>query len=246
MLRTRAFSMIDVLVTLAVVALLIGVMIPGLHQARETTRRVVCASNVRQIGLGIAMYSENARGHIPFTIFAPPGSRPEEIELADTLILRLGPSDQSFQPGDQSAWDGLGLLYSGEYLSAPPLFYCLSHSGNHPLSTYARVWQEDEGQVVGNYQYRGLGPNGATRLFQIEPARSALIADGMRTQADFNHGNGMNVLRADLSVAWFNDYGRSIYNLLPFDEESSTSAAMRNAWREIDQQAASPVGDGPG
>jgi len=241
----RAFSLIDVLVTIAVVALLIGVMLPGVNQARETTRRIVCASNVRQLGLGVAMYADNSQNRIPYTVFARQGHAVEENDLGETLVLRVEGFSESEDSAPVDFWDGLGLLFEGDYLPAPPVFYCPSHSGDHPFSRYARRWQNDGGEIVGNYQYRGVGPNGATRLFQIEPARSALVADGMRTQLDYSHQRGMNVLRADLAIVWYSDVAGVLRNSLPMEESDASSTAMQNAWRQIDRQTAGLDAAGP-
>lgn len=241
-----AFTLVDVLVTLLVVAMILGILLPGMNQARETARRVVCASNVRQIGLAIAMYADDSKNHIPFTVFAPPGSRPEDVELADTVVVRFNSDRFTESEVDYFEWDGLGLLYVGEYLPAPPAFYCPSHTGTHPFTAYSRLWNGQAGEIVSNYQYRGLGPNGATRLFQIEPARSAIAADGLRTQADFNHDLGMNVLRADLAIVWFADVGHQLYNMLPMSEdEDDASSSMRAVWNQIDRQTAGGDPTGP-
>lgn len=240
-----AFSLVDVLVTLFVIALLLGIMLPSMNQARETARRVVCASNVRQIGLAVAMYADDSKNHIPYTVFAPPGAKPEDLELADTVIVRFNAERFNEDEELRFQWDGLGLLYTGEYLAAPPAYYCPSHTGDHPFTAYSRHWKGEDGEIVSNYQYRGLGPNGATRLFQIEPARSAIAADGLRTQADFNHSLGLNVLRADLAIVWFADVGRQIYNQLPMSEDMfESSSTMDNIWMQIDRQTTSSP-DGP-
>lgn len=243
----RAFSLVDVLVTLAVVALLIGLLIPGLHQAKETTRRIVCASNERQIGLAIAMYADESKNHIPYTVFVPPGARPEELVLEDTLVLRTNENAEMREdPTNARLWDGLGLLYEGEYLPAPPVFYCPSHTGDHPFTKYARLWKGEAGEIVGNFQYRGIGPNGATKLFQIEPARSALATDGMRTQLDFNHKFGANVLRADLAIVWFSDVGGTFRSLLPETEDDRDSGeAIQSAWNQLDSSTTSSEPPGP-
>lgn len=243
----RAFSLVDVLVTLAVVALLVGVLVPGLHQAKETTRRIVCASNERQIGLSIAMYADDSKQHIPYTVFVTPGAKPEDAVWQDTLVLRTS-EDPEFREDESAArlWDGLGLLYSGDYLPAPPVFYCPSHTGDHPLTRYARLWKGEAGEIVGNFQYRGVGPNGATKLFQIEPARSALTTDGMRTQLDFNHKFGANVLRADLAIVWFSDLGGSFRRSLPESEDDRFgSEALRSAWRQLDNSTSNSEPGGP-
>lgn len=55
--RARAaFTIIELLVVISVIALLIALLLPALSKAREESRATACASNLRQIGLGHAMY----------------------------------------------------------------------------------------------------------------------------------------------------------------------------------------------
>ena len=51
-----AFSLIEVLVVVAVIALLISILLPSLARAREMARRTTCASNGHQMGLGLTLY----------------------------------------------------------------------------------------------------------------------------------------------------------------------------------------------
>ena len=51
----RGFSLIDVLVSMAVIAVLLGIMLPSLGQVKLIAKRVACASNVRQIGIGLGI-----------------------------------------------------------------------------------------------------------------------------------------------------------------------------------------------
>ncbi|MCS7253371.1 MAG: DUF1559 domain-containing protein [Armatimonadota bacterium] len=53
----NAFSLIELLIVVAVVSLLIGLLYPALVRAREQARKTACASNLRQIGLALMMYT---------------------------------------------------------------------------------------------------------------------------------------------------------------------------------------------
>jgi prepilin-type processing-associated H-X9-DG protein/prepilin-type N-terminal cleavage/methylation domain-containing protein len=62
--RTSAFTMIELLVTIAVIAVLLGLLLAAVVSGREAARRSQCASNLRQIGLGINQYT-SVHGCLP-------------------------------------------------------------------------------------------------------------------------------------------------------------------------------------
>src|SRR5713101_7915242 len=60
-----AFTLIELLIVIAIIAILAGILFPVFAQARAKARQTTCASNLRQIGLAIAMYREDWGYYVP-------------------------------------------------------------------------------------------------------------------------------------------------------------------------------------
>lgn len=67
-MNRRGFTLIELLVVVAIIALLISILMPSLTQAKEASRRAVCASNMRQMMTGIAYYVHDFHETWPNTV----------------------------------------------------------------------------------------------------------------------------------------------------------------------------------
>lgn len=66
--KRPAFTLVELLVVVAVIALLVGILIPSLHGARAQARKVVCQSRLKQIGDALWSYSVENRDRVPFVV----------------------------------------------------------------------------------------------------------------------------------------------------------------------------------
>ena len=79
MCSRRAFTIVELLVVIAVIAILVALLIPAVQSAREAGRRITCANHLKQFALGVANYAAANDEMLPplvLEFFAVDGLRP--------------------------------------------------------------------------------------------------------------------------------------------------------------------------
>lgn len=138
--KNRAFTLIELLVVIAIISILAAILFPVFARARENARRTSCLSNLKQIGLGFMMYTQDYDGRYPMNAWVLEGSSPTTgIVQTDssmpgyTYMVNFGSSGGRFV-----TW--MDLIYP--YVKSKQLFDCPSadpnnkHTSGRPYPSY--------------------------------------------------------------------------------------------------------------
>jgi len=110
------FTLIELLVVVAVIALLIGILLPALGAARRQAIAVSCASNLKQLGLGIGLYYNDHPRTLP--------------------QIRVNDAGGIVRPGDKDQGENIGALFGGKKGLLPFLGINEIGAERRPLNQY--------------------------------------------------------------------------------------------------------------
>ena len=104
--RPVAFTLVELLVVVSIIAVLIGLLLPAVQASRAAARRTQCASNLRQVGLAMGQFCDAHRGQFPDT------SHNQSGDVEQSWIYTVAPFMESVDairicPDDRKAADRL-------------------------------------------------------------------------------------------------------------------------------------------
>lgn len=174
----RGLTLIELLVSFAVIAVVLSLIVPAVLSARESARRTHCLSNLRQLGLALHAYHDAHRvlppaGHVnAFSQFAALLPHLEQAALHRQIDFGQAPTSET---NAAVAGVSLPLLHcpSDPALRAPSKYGKNSYVGN------AGTGLHTEGEETGIFIHWPLSA-------PIKPIRLLDISDGLSTTAAFS------------------------------------------------------------
>ncbi|MFN3648314.1 MAG: type II secretion system protein [Armatimonadota bacterium] len=157
----RAFTLLELLVTVAILSVLAGMLFPVCAQVREKARQSTCLSNLRQVGMGLQMYLQDSDDCLPDTPWA-------DLQFTPSPPAPAGPGPSSLRP-----YTRLGCLVAAfePYIRDPRVWLCPSI----PAYAGGSAWSDGlyGAYRVGGRDYpeRGLSNYLSAKLAEPDPAK---------------------------------------------------------------------------
>jgi prepilin-type N-terminal cleavage/methylation domain-containing protein len=268
----RGFTLVELLAVIAIIALLVGLLLPAVQSSRESARALSCKNNLKQVALALLAY-ESANGSFPprgvwgIETGSPPF--PENHHSWVTFIL-----PQLDQPALASNIDLAQRAWGGSHVNAPlpmlrcpsdPFFRSASETHNLTITNYAGCegwdwWQNrDLTPWVAGYGITGwvTGVMGQTETSGVtRPHRmtSAGIRDGLSntlilgevTSVGFVNGNPRGLDRMGDGVPFTPSRG---YTRAAFIDVTVGGSIGEFPWKKANGAAPGPwiyIEPGPG
>ena len=180
--RPNAFTLVEVLVTISIISVLTGILVPVTLSAMRRARRLECQTHAANLVKGVSVWATTADGQ------APIGPLRRELWGAPYELYRRNADARLM---DHEGWFALGRLFRDAVIAEGRSFYCpaAERSGGvlfeqaWPASATGQYFGTDgKGKIYSHYAYRGgagLADDG-----HIAPMKLARLGPDLALLAD--------------------------------------------------------------
>jgi prepilin-type N-terminal cleavage/methylation domain-containing protein/prepilin-type processing-associated H-X9-DG protein len=141
--RRRAFTLVELLVVIGIIAVLIAILLPVVSRARRAARRTVCATNLHSIGVAIYDYASSNHGCMPYG--------PEAPRLAFSFYPVTGDVTSLISLFDAQPV-GLGLMIEQQLAKNTKVLFCPDVDQDY--WEQIQIGQLGRSQAQSDYYYR--------------------------------------------------------------------------------------------
>ena len=140
--QNAAFTLIELIVVLAVIAILAATLLPALARTRPNAQRVACSNNLKQVGLAFRTFAIDNNGNMPMTLAPSQGGAADDVgwrTVANTQESR-NPSTGAHIGGSQGV--SMIFLRATNQLGTPKILFCPAEyesSVRQPATTFSGV-----------------------------------------------------------------------------------------------------------
>ena len=140
--NAHGFTLIEVVVVVAILALLLSILLPSLGRARETTRSVLCLNNLRQMAIAAHGYASTYRRFPPYLFSSPDGKTSYGWDLQVRYKWENGKRQAVVKPG---------LLWQGTTIEQ--INQCPKYEGSDNWVEYPYTGYNYNSSYVGYCEY---------------------------------------------------------------------------------------------
>ena len=191
----KAFTLIELLVVVAIISLLAAILFPVFARARENARRSSCLSNLKQIGLGVMMYTQDYDERLP-------ASSVSSAPIKPTFSAYVQPYIKSTQlfvcPSSSAPANGNSYGYNYYFLAYDAISGGVSLAQIQTPAETVMVTDKDDSSTR-DFDY----PPSLWRFNGGTSSTSATTSPGYQYgNVDPKHLEGANVIWCDGHVKW--------------------------------------------
>ena len=156
-LHPKGFTLVELLVVVAIIGLLISIFLPAMGAARAQSKFVVCRANLRTIGQLVQVYATQNNDRIPRGPSFQPASYPFSLLGEDIATTQLWTT--AYEVNDeythQAEFTGLGLLARAPGKAGNEFLFCPDDAALNLTEEGPRIGQP-ETNAFGSYLYRQM------------------------------------------------------------------------------------------